>query len=202
MKWTVAIVAVVVGVTGVCRADDAATQGKALLYEEDQANPAGTPLAGRVPFVGSVVWTDSVAAARDETPIVQANIEVPARGMTARLILRRNDDKSLHASHTIELVFNLRADLFGHGLIANIPGILMKQGETARGAPLKGVASKVTTNVFLIRLSDSDMQRNVELLTERSWFNIPIVYADGKRAILAVEKAPLAEQALERGRSQ
>jgi hypothetical protein len=48
---------------------------------------------------------------------------------------------------------------------------------------------KVTTNFFLIGLSsaDADMQRNIQLL-DWSWFDIPVVYGDGKRAIITVEK--------------
>jgi hypothetical protein len=73
----------------------------------------------------------------------------------------------------------------------------MKQGETTRGVPLNGVAVKVTTNFFLIGLSsvDVDMQRNVQLLKERSWFDIPVVYGDGKRAIIAIEKGTPGERA-------
>jgi hypothetical protein len=32
------------------------------------------------------------------------------------------------------------------------------------------------------------VQRNVQLLKDRSWFDIPIVYTNGGRAILAMEK--------------
>jgi hypothetical protein len=35
----------------------------------------------------------------------------------------------------------------------------------------------------------------MQLLKERSWFDIPIVYADGKRAILAIEKGTPGERA-------
>jgi hypothetical protein len=38
-------------------------------------------------------------------------------------------------SHTVELAFRLPLD-FPHGKIANVPGILMKVGETTRGVPL------------------------------------------------------------------
>jgi hypothetical protein len=49
----------------------------------------------------------------------------------------------------------------------------------------------------LIGLSsvESDLQRNVQLLKERTWFDIPIVYTDGRRAILAVEKGSPGETA-------
>jgi hypothetical protein len=42
---------------------------------------------------------------------------------------------------------------------------------------------------------ESDLQRNVQLLKERAWFDIPIVYNDGRRAILAVEKGSPGETA-------
>jgi hypothetical protein len=42
---------------------------------------------------------------------------------------------------------------------------------------------------------ESDLQRNVQLLKERSWFDIPIIYTAGRRAILAFEKGPPGERA-------
>jgi len=166
---------------------------KVVLYEEDQANPAGTQ------FVGSAIWrTERVAPGPGQTPdvVVRAEIEIPEQKVSVRWSLRRNDDKQLPASHTVEIVFSLPPD-FAHGGISNIPGVLMKQGETTRGVPLNGVAVKVTTNFFLIGLSsvDADRQRNVQLLKERSWFDIPVVYGDGKRAIIAIEKGTPGERA-------
>ena len=166
---------------------------KVVLYEEDQSNPNGAQ------FVGSAVWrTERVAPAPGQQPdtVVRAEIEIPEQKVSVRLSLRRNDDKQLPASHTIEIVFTLPPD-FLHGGVSNIPGILMKQGETTRGLPLNGVAVKVTDNFFLIGLSsiDVDKQRNLQLLKERSWFDIPVVYGDGKRAILAIEKGTPGERA-------
>jgi hypothetical protein len=166
---------------------------KVVLYEEDQANPSGKQ------FVGSAVWrTDRVPPGPGQKPevTVRADIEIPEQKISIRWSLRRNDDKSLPASHTVEIMFTLPAD-FPHGGITNIPGVLMKQGETTRGVPLNGVAVKVTTNFFLIGLSavDADMQRNIQLLKERSWFDVPVVYGDGKRAIIAIEKGTPGERA-------
>jgi hypothetical protein len=85
-----------------------------------------------------------------------------------------------------------------HSGISNVPGILMKQGETARRVPLNGVAVNVTANFFLIGLSSAaaDVNRNIELLKERPWLDIPVVYSDGKRAIIAVEKGIPGKRAL------
>ena len=48
----------------------------------------------------------------------------------------------------------------------------------------------MTTGYFLIGLSPppADKERNIQLLKERPWFDIPIVYTNNRRAILAMEK--------------
>ena len=170
----------------------AAVAQRVVLYEEDPADPAGKQ------YVGSAVWrSETVSPGPGQPPemAVRADIEIPERKIVMKWSLRRNNDKALPASHTIEIMFTLPAD-FSHGGIQNIPGILMKQAEQTRGVPLAGLAVKVTTNFFLIGLSsvESDMQRNVQLLKERTWFDVPIVYNDGRRAILAVEKGNPGER--------
>jgi hypothetical protein len=112
--------------------------------------------------------------------------------------LRRNTDKALPASHTIEIMFTLPAD-FSEGGVNNVPGVLMKAEEQARGTPLAGLAVKVTNGYFLIGLSavDVDLQRNIDMLKNRDWFDIPIVYTSGKRAILAMEKGPAGKRVFE-----
>jgi hypothetical protein len=96
----------------------------------------------------------------------------------------------------VEIAFTLPPD-FPHGGISNIPGILMTQSATTRGMPLNGVSVEVAANSFLIGLSsvDTDMQRNVELLKDSPWFDIPVVYGDGKRAIISIEKGTSGERA-------
>ena len=75
----------------------------------------------------------------------------------------------------------------------------MKQAEQTRGSPLGGAAAKVSSGYFLIGLSavETDMQRNIQLLKERGWLDIPIVYNNGRRAILAIEKGTAGERAFE-----
>ncbi len=127
---------------------------------------------------------------------VRADIEIPERQMSVTWSLRRNSDQSLPASHTIEIMFNMPADSPSGG-VQNVPGVLMKQAEQTRGVPLAGLAVKVTPGYFLIGLSalESDVQRNIQLLKERSWFDIPIVYNNNRRAILAMEKGEPGERA-------
>jgi hypothetical protein len=168
---------------------------KVMLIEEEPGNPKG------VEYVGSAIWrTETISPGPGQPPelAVKAEVEIPDRKMRMTWSIRRNTDKTLPASHTIEIMFNLPAD-FVHGGINNIPGILMKQADQQRGTPLAGLAVKVTTNFFLIGLSavESDSQRNVQLLKERTTFDIPIVYNDNRRAILALDKGTPGDRAFE-----
>ena len=125
-----------------------------------------------------------------------ADAEIPERRMTLTWSLRRNIDKALPASHTIEIKFNLPADFPGGGIV-DVPGILMDQAEQAHAIRLAGLTVKVTNGFFIIALSgvDADVQRNEQLLKDRSWFNIPVIYANGGRAVLAMEKGPPGDRA-------
>jgi hypothetical protein len=146
-----------------------------------------------------VVWRlDSVPGAANQPPelVIRADVEIPDRKFKMSFSMRRNNDPGLPASHTAELSFQLPPDFEG-GSIQNVPGILMKQTEQTRGTPLAGLAVKVTDGFFLIGLSnvEADRQRNVQLMKERAWFDVPIVYANNRRAILAVEKGSPGERA-------
>jgi hypothetical protein len=166
---------------------------KVVLYDEDPSDPKGKQ------YVGSVVWRlEPIKASGNQKAdvAVRADIEIPDRKFKMTMSFRRNTDSSLPASHTAELTFILPPDFPGGG-VANVPGILMKSNEQARGTPLAGLAVKVTDGFFLVGLSnvDADRTRNVQLLKERSWFDVPLVYANQRRAIIAIEKGAPGERA-------
>ena len=164
----------------------------ALLYDEDPNNPKGKQ------YPGTVAWrTNPVKSAnRPDDVEVFADIDIPSRRLKMTMALRRNTDTSLPASHVIELKFNLPADFSGGG-IGNVPGILMKTSEHARGIALSALSVKVTDGYFMVGLSNvsSERARNVESLTQRTWFDVPMVYANQRRAILAIEKGSAGDQA-------
>ena len=54
--------------------------------------------------------------------------------------------------------------------------------------PLVGLVVKVSSGNFLIGLSEADRQRKLQMLKELGWFDMPIHYSDGRRAILALQK--------------
>jgi hypothetical protein len=166
---------------------------RVVLYDEDPSDPKGKQ------YVGSVIWrTEPIKASGSQKPdvAVRADIEIPDRKFKMTMSFRRNTDSSLPASHTAELTFILPQDFSGGG-VGNVPGILMKSNEQARGTPLAGLAVKVTDGFFLVGLSnvDSDRARNLQLLKERSWFDVPLVYVNQRRAIIAIEKGGPGERA-------
>jgi hypothetical protein len=165
---------------------------RVVLYDEDPTDPKGKQ------YVGSVIWrTEQVKASGNQKAdiAVRADIEIPDRKFKMTMSFRRNTDTSLPASHTAELTFVLPPDFAGGG-VSNVPGILMKSNEQARGTPLAGLAVKVTDGFFLVGLSnvDTDRARNLQLLKERSWFDVPLVYVNQRRAIIAIEKGAPGER--------
>jgi tetratricopeptide (TPR) repeat protein len=154
------------------------------LIEEDPSNPKE--------YLGQVVWR-SVQARGDsygqKDIAIRGDIEVPDLKFKMSFIISRNHDSSVPASHLAELTFILPPDFSGGG-VEKVPGILMKSNEQLREVPLAGIAVKVTDGFFLVGLSnvDADRNRNVQLLKERAWFYIPLVYANNNRATVAIPK--------------
>jgi hypothetical protein len=157
---------------------------RAALYEEDPADANGKRHGG------VAQWTLDTHVDTDHMPemAIRASIAIPDREMIATWTLRRNRDKLLPASHTIEMVFKRPPN--SHDGVDNVPGVLVKTSETGRGAPLTGTAVKVMAGFFLFGLSAVDAERdaNVAMLKEREWIDVPIVYDNGRRAILTFAK--------------
>ena len=112
--------------------------------------------------------------------------------MTMIWTLRHNADRTLPAGYTIETVFNVPAD-FPAGGIARVVGIVMKSAEQTRGASLPGISARMANGTFFIDVSRSDIA--LQLLKESPWFDVPIYYTNGARAVIAVEKGPSGDRA-------
>lgn len=174
---------------------------RAVFYEEDPAHPQ-TPKAQ----VGRAVWRlEDVNPGQGQAleKAVSAQIDVPDAGLTMRLMLRRNLDATLPASHTVELTFTTRAGETGR-VIRDVGLLQFKNEEAARGTPVAGLPVPVGENLFLIGLSNlqSDVERNTELFVRRNWIDLPVRMASGQRAILSFEKGAAGEQVLTSAFSQ
>ncbi|MCB1499195.1 MAG: hypothetical protein KDK07_05300 [Bauldia sp.] len=166
---------------------------KAILYEE----PADGAANAAVTAVDAAVTWHFVQDGPNG-PEVQADLTVPERNMTIRFSLHKNADEALPASHLVEVVADTPSDSPGKA-IANIPRIVLKPTEGARGQPLVGAAAKVADGFFWIALSaaDTDIASNLSLMRDRNWIDLPFVYENGQRAIITFEKGPEGEAAFQ-----
>ncbi len=181
------------GAEGAASADKAAAD----VASVDPANVAGSQsllleasdngTTGAVPFSGTVEWTKGTDEMGVPTLVGKANI--PARNLGVDVLIRKNSDPSLPASHLMEVNFRVNDSFIG-GSIAGLPGVLLKNEELVQGTPLVGASARVVGNSFLFALSASpqDVAANSGLLTSRKWMDLALIYATGKRAIITLEK--------------
>ena len=182
-----ALAALVVLVAGLAasRVPALAAEPLAVLREDNPSDPK----QGKR-YVGSTAWrTESIppAAGRPAEVALRADVEIPERQIGMKWSLRRNTDKSLPASHTIEIIFRLPPNAPGGG-VAQAPGVVMKSKEDAQGMPLSGAAATVTNGFFIFALAAISAPQNLQLLKEREWFDVPFAYANGTRAVISFEK--------------
>jgi hypothetical protein len=168
------------------------TQRAMLTTEPDAGNPRGKD------YVGTANWrveTIPAGPGRVAEVAIKLEVEIPDRGFAMTWLIRRNTDKSLPASHTIDIEFNM-APNSPLGKITDVRSLLMKQPGQVEGAPLWGHAQKSTPNYFLVGLSavEADAQYNLKLLKEQPAFDVALVFSNVRRAFLLIEKGPGGER--------
>jgi hypothetical protein len=128
-------------------------------------------------------------------PTIEANLQVPERHLKVKVTVHKNADKSLPASHLIEIQIDASSDFPGKG-IKKVPRFVMKPTDEARGQPLVGAAAKITDGFFWIALSasEADISANLALLRDRDWIDLPFIYETGQRGILTFEKGSQGDQ--------
>jgi hypothetical protein len=166
---------------------------RAILYEEDPADPKGKR------YTGGVTWrTESISAASGGPAevVVKADLNVLDAKTAVSMTFRRNIDRTLPASHVVEIKFDRPRDA-ANGEISKLHGLLMKQEGKTHGSPLEGEAVKVTSEYFMVALSSGvpQLQRNLKLLKENSRLEVVLVYGNGNKAILVMDKGVPGEQA-------
>lgn len=165
---------------------------KATLLEEQSGSSNGENVTA---ITAHVTWR---FVDGKDGPEVEADVDIPDRSMKVRLAFRRNNDATLPASHLVEATITTPADFPGQGIRA-IPRLVMKNAEDSRGQPLIGASAKVADGFFWIALSaaESDVAANLKLMREANWVDLPMVYENGQRAILSMEKGTPGARAFE-----
>jgi hypothetical protein len=158
----------------------------AALYEESPDDP-NKELA----WAGNITWETLAEVQPDgfTSPAIVGKAEVPGRGMTVTITIRRNADASFDASHTVDLEFT---SVEGENLpsVQDVGAVLLKEDEPSRGEPLAAGKAKVTEGYFLFALGSAPevKTQNVELMKSKDWFDIPVLFSDNRRAIVVLNK--------------
>jgi hypothetical protein len=165
---------------------------RAVLFEENPGSQQFTTIGGTVSWRAETV---NPGPGRSPELGIRVDVDIPERKMQVVLTIRRNQDVSIPATHFIEIQF-VGNDSFGG--VAQVPVVRMKTTESAQGIPLAGISHRVMQGFFLIGLSaaDADRDRNIQILRTQSWLDIPFIYNNGRRAVIAFEKGSAGEKAL------
>lgn len=163
----------------------------AVLINEVQNNPYGDRHAGSVCWSLDLIKVDG----QPDKVVVHGDVDIPDLEMKLAMEFSQNTDRRAAASHFVTLTFEQPPNVAG-GEVISVPGMLLKLSERSKGIPFAALATKTTKGSFLVGLSnrEDDRMRNLQLLKERSWFDIPMVYASQRRGILAVDKGDRGEQ--------
>ena len=166
----------------------------AYLYEEGSAGGGATRTNA------AVTWEtrrESLGDGLAPEPVIVGKMDVPEKGVTLDIVIKRNVDAALSASHLIELQFNVPQDFAGKS-IESIARFVMKRSEEAPGEPLVAVPVKVQgqEGKFLVALDNlkQAVDVNTQLMKDSSWIDIPVVYSTGKRALVTLEKGGTGER--------
>jgi hypothetical protein len=172
----------------------AATQRAALLVDApDEPQRVRT-------YVGNVVWRLDNVSRGPGQPLaigVRAEIDMPDAKLKAVLLLQKNTDETLPASHTMEVRFMPTEG-------GPIPGVSqistpqMRKEDTPAGDALTGVPAPILRNYFLVGLTrgDAAAARNIDLLRTRGWIDIPMLLSDQRIAKLTFEKGASGERVI------
>lgn len=148
-------------------------------------------------YPGTVVWRlDSMPAGQGQpvSPAIHGEIDIPTAKLKATLVIQKNLDPTLSASHTVNVFFALAAGNELKGVKAIGP-IQMRRPEAQSGEQVAGVPVPITENAFLIGLLRGNREaRNVVLLRAPMVLDLPMQLEDGRAATISLEKGPGGER--------
>ena len=140
--------------------------------------------------VGNAVWSLVPAPQGQPAGIgVKSEIDIPDLKLHASMVMRKNLDPSLPASHTIDLRVSFDPGSSIRG-VKDIALPLMRNDDPPAADALTGVRVKIADNYFLVGLNraDADVAKNIAEIGERGWFDFPMQLDDDRIAKLTFEK--------------
>lgn len=163
---------------------------RVLYFEETGSDPRGAQSDGQV------VWRlEAVPATpgRAADTALRGTISTASAKMSLDLVIKRNREAGLPASHTVEVIFRPEEGRDGVKVIGPIEA---REQETNPGYALKGAMVPIATNLFLIGLDNNELaiSKNLEALRDQKWFAFQFQLVSGKIGAVLIEKGPTGER--------
>ena len=152
-------------------------------------------------YPGTVVWhLDSVSPGQGQPleAAVKADIDIPDAKLKVTMLMQKNPEPQLPASHTIEFHFLPQpGNTLGNVKQINVPE-MRKDDDAQTGDSLTGVPVAITENYFLVGLSRGAAEsQNIRLITERNWFDLSVLFTPNKLGKITFEKGASGQHVLE-----
>jgi hypothetical protein len=148
-------------------------------------------------YNGTVVWRLENVGGDEGEPLksaIRGDIEFPDAKTKATLIIQKNLDATLSASHTINISFKLAPGSELKGVKA-IAVLQMRRPEAQSSDSIEGVPVTITENNFLIGFMRGDSEaRNLRRLLTPAIIDLPILLSDGRQATINLEKGGSGER--------
>jgi hypothetical protein len=150
-------------------------------------------------YIGSVVWRLDNVPGGPGQPLgtaIHAEVEIPDAKVRMTIDIQKNMDASLNASHTIEVRFALQPGSVIPG-VKQIGAVQMRREDMANGDGLAGVPVPITETYYLVGLARGDMEgRNMDLLKNRGWLDVPLALSNGRIAKFSLEKGASGDRVI------
>jgi hypothetical protein len=150
--------------------------------------------------LGSTVWS-TIPAPQDQpsSVAIQAEADIPDLKMHASMVLRKNTDPTLQATHTIDLKFAFQEGAPFKGF-RDVGLPQTRKLDSAASEALSAAKVKIGDDYFLFALAkgDSEVARNLDLMQTRAWFDFPLLLNDGRIAKLVFQKSAEGDAMLQK----
>ncbi|ARN82615.1 hypothetical protein [Methylocystis bryophila] len=141
-------------------------------------------------YSGTVLWRLENSGGADGgqlRPAIRGEVDFPDAKVKATILIQKNTDQALSASHTINIAFKFQGgDVKGVSQIGNVE---FRRSDAKRGQPVEGIPVPINESNFLIGLMRGPSEaRNLLLLRLPAIIDIPLKLSDNRDASINLEK--------------
>ena len=131
----------------------------------------------------------SVGEGKPLETVIRGHAEFPEAKFAVDLVIRRNTDSTLPATHTITISVSGESSHETRA-VKTFGALTVKDQPNALSPPLRGVMMPLTETASLLALYNTpqDSKANMELLRTRDWFDLPLTYMSNQNALVVFEK--------------